>query len=180
MTTTIADATHSGRWSTILAVLCIVIGVIAIGEPVVAGVAVALLVGWVLIFNSIGHIGSAVEAGDARRAIGHTLVAVFNFLCGLYFVSHPLLGLASLTLLLAIVLAVEAVVALMLWVATRRLPGAGWRLVSALVTAALAVMIWRQFPSSSVWVIGTLIGINLLMTGVSRLMIGSALRRIPG
>ena len=41
-------------------------------------------------------------------------------------------------------------------------------------------MIWRHYPSSSVWVIGTLVGINLLMTGVSRLMMVGALRRIAG
>jgi uncharacterized membrane protein HdeD (DUF308 family) len=180
MTATIADATRSGRWSTILAVLCIVIGVVAIGEPIVAGVAIALLVGWALIFNSIGHIGSAVEAGGAGRAVGQTLLAVVNFLGGLYFVTHPLMGLATLTLLLAIVLCAEAVIALMLWAVTRQLPGAGWRLLNAIVTVALAIMIWRRFPSSSVWVIGTLVGINLLMTGVSRLMMVGALRRIAG
>jgi uncharacterized membrane protein HdeD (DUF308 family) len=50
--------------------------------------------------------------------------------------------------------------------------------VNALITLLLGGLIWLQWPSSSVWAIGTLVGVNLLMTGISRLMFGLAARKL--
>jgi uncharacterized membrane protein HdeD (DUF308 family) len=50
--------------------------------------------------------------------------------------------------------------------------------VNALITLLLGGLIWFHWPSSSVWAIGTLVGVNLLMTGISRLMIGIAARNL--
>jgi uncharacterized membrane protein HdeD (DUF308 family) len=97
---------------------------------------------------------------------------------GGYFLTHPLLALGTLTLFLAAILLVEAVVEFAAYFATRGLPGSGWRLVNAIVTLLLGAMIWSNWPSSSVWAIGTIVGVNLLMTGFSRLMLGTASRRL--
>jgi len=174
------EATTPGRWSALLAVLFIVVGVIAIGEPVVAGLAVALLVGWALILAAIAHGIGAFAAGSVARGIWQALIGVAYFVGGLYFVTHPLLGLTTLTIVLALVLFVEALFELIVYTQTRSLPGSGWRLTNALVTALLAIMVWARWPSSSVWAIGTLVGVNFLMTGISRLMLGAAPRRIEG
>jgi uncharacterized membrane protein HdeD (DUF308 family) len=50
--------------------------------------------------------------------------------------------------------------------------------VNALITLLLGGLIWIHWPSSSVWAIGTLLGVNLLMTGISRLMLGMAVRKL--
>jgi uncharacterized membrane protein HdeD (DUF308 family) len=46
------------------------------------------------------------------------------------------------------------------------------------VTLLLGGLIWFHWPSSSVWAIGTLVGVNLLMTGISRLMLGLVARKL--
>ena len=51
-------------------------------------------------------------------------------------------------------------------------------LVNGLITLLLGGLIWFHWPSSSVWAIGTLLGVNLLMTGISRLMLGLAARKL--
>lgn len=168
-------ARRPGRWAAVMAVLFIVAGIFAIGEPIVAGLAVALLVGWVLIVSAIAHLVGALTAGG--RGIWQALIGVVHFIGGMYLATHPLTGLTTLTLLLASVLLVEAVVGLFLYAITRALPGAGWRLANALVPALLSIMVWTHWPSSSVWAIGTLVGVNLLMTGVSRLVLGVGMRR---
>jgi uncharacterized membrane protein HdeD (DUF308 family) len=56
--------------------------------------------------------------------------------------------------------------------------GSVWLLINGLVTLALGGLIWFHWPSSSVWAIGTLVGVNLLMTGISRLMLGLAARKV--
>jgi len=171
---------QTGRWAALMAVLFIVVGFLAIGEPVVAGLAVALLVGWALIVGAIGHVVGAFGAGGVGRGLWQALTGVAYFVGGLYFITHPLLGLTTLTIVLAIVLFVEAMLELILYWQTRVLPGSGWRLVNALVTALLAILVWAHWPSSSVWAIGTLVGVNLVMTGTTGLMLASAAKRIQG
>jgi len=61
---------------------------------------------------------------------------------------------------------------------TRAIPGSGWILFDGIVTLILGILVWRQWPSSSLWVIGTLVGISMIFTGMTRLMLSLAARRI--
>jgi uncharacterized membrane protein HdeD (DUF308 family) len=85
-----------------------------------------------------------------------------------------LIGLGTLTVFLAAILLAQALLEVLTYVQARRQSGAGLRLVTAAVTLLLGIMIWRQWPSSSVWAIGTLVGVNLLMTGFSHLTLAGA------
>jgi uncharacterized membrane protein HdeD (DUF308 family) len=156
----------------------VILGVLAIIEPTVAGLAVAILAGWLCLFAGVAHAVSAFGGGSAGRVIWQLLVGVVYILGGMYLLTHPLLGLGTLTLLLAVILLAEAVLEVVGFFATRAESGSGWRLVNAAVTLLLGLMIWRNWPSSSTWAIGTLIGVNLMITGFSRLMLGSAMRGI--
>jgi len=97
---------------------------------------------------------------------------------GIYFLTHPLLGLGTLTLLLAGIILAEAVFEIIAYFRMRGESGSGWLLMNALITLLLGGLIWFHWPSSSVWAIGTLVGVNLLMTGISRLMFGLAARKL--
>ena len=73
---------------------------------------------------------------------------------------------------------VEAIVEFIQFFQLRPRHGAGWLLVDGIVTLILAIMIWRSWPASSVWVIGTLVGISMIFSGFSRLMLSLAAKRI--
>jgi uncharacterized membrane protein HdeD (DUF308 family) len=161
----------------VTAVVFILLGIAAIVEPVVAGLTVSLLVGWLLIAAGITHVISVFRR-DGGGTIWHIALGLFYIFGGGYFLTHPVMALGALTLLLAIMLFVEAGVDLVAYSAQRKEPGAGWLLVNAIVTTILAVLIAAQWPSTSAWAIGTIVGVNLLMTGVSRLMLGTATRTI--
>jgi uncharacterized membrane protein HdeD (DUF308 family) len=169
---------NAGRWLTVMGVVFIVLGALAIIEPVVAGLAVAIFVGWLLIFGGVAHAVGAFGGGTTGRVVWHLILAVIYVVGGFYLLTHPLIGLGTLTLYLAIVLVMGAIVELIAYVAGRDEGGSGWRLVNAIVTLLVGGMIWRNWPSSSVWAIGTLVGVNLMMTGFSRLMLGTAARRV--
>jgi uncharacterized membrane protein HdeD (DUF308 family) len=173
---TIVD--RAGRWLTAIGVVFVVLGVLAILEPAVAGLAVAILVGWLLIFGGVAHGVAAFGGGGAGRVIWQVILAVLYGVGGFYFLTHPLLGLGTLTLFLAVILLMEAILEVITYVAVRAETGSGWRLANAIVTLILGGMIWRNWPSSSVWAIGTLVGVNLMMTGISRVMLGTAARRL--
>ena len=169
---------NAGRWLTVMGIVFVVLGMLAIVEPAVAGLAVAILVGWLLIFGGVAHGISAFAGGGAGRIVWQLIVAAIYAVAGLYFLTHPLLGLGTLTLYLAVVLLVEAVIEIVAYFMVGREGGSGWRLVNAIVTLLLGGMIWRNWPSSSAWAIGTLVGVNLMITGFSRLMLGTAARKV--
>jgi uncharacterized membrane protein HdeD (DUF308 family) len=50
-------------------------------------------------------------------------------------------------------------------------------LFDGIITLILGALIWAHWPSTAVWVIGTLIGISLMFSGISRLMLSMAVRK---
>ncbi len=167
----------AGGWLIALAVSFIVLGMIAIVESAIAGLALTIWIGWLLMFGGVVHLIGAFRAGGVGRSIWQLVLAMIYVVGGYYFLSHPLLALGTLTLFLAGILFAEFVLELMAFFQTAGEPGRIWRLLNAVVTLLLGAMIWAQWPSSSVWAIGTIVGVNLIMTGFSRLMLGMMARR---
>jgi uncharacterized membrane protein HdeD (DUF308 family) len=166
----------AGVWFITGAVAFIVLGTLALLAPLVAGLAVAALVGWLLLVGGLMHGVNAFRSDSITRAVWQSLVGAFYVIAGLYFLAHPLIALGTLTIALACVLFFEAIMDLIAWLATRHEDGGGWLLVNTVTTALLSVLIWLQWPSVSVWVIGTLVGAKLIVSGVARLMLHAAAR----
>jgi len=165
------------KWFTATAVLFIVLGIMAIAEPMVAGLAVAILTGWLFLLAGGLHIVEAF-GGGVGRALWQLLLGAIYVMGGLYLITHPLVALVTLTLFLAAMLLAESILRAVAYVQSRSDERSPWTLVNAIVTFLLGGMIWRQWPSSSVWAIGTLVGINLLMGGTSGLMLKNRLRQL--
>jgi uncharacterized membrane protein HdeD (DUF308 family) len=167
-------------WYIAAALLFIFLGMFAIVEPGVASIGVALLVGWLLIFGAVGHIIAAFKGGGAKQVIFQALIAMLYLIGGFYFLGHPLLGVGALTLLLAAIILAEGVLEIISYFRMRKEGASGWVLLNGIVTLLLGGLIWFHWPSSSVWAIGILLGVNLLMTGITRLMFGLAARKLIG
>lgn len=165
-------------WSIGLSVLMIGAGVLAIASPLAAGIAVNVLVAWLLVFSGCAHLVFAWYTRTGRGFLWELLVGILYILTGGYLLVHPLAGLASLTIALAIYLFLEAVLEFILSFMLRPLPGTGWLLFDGIVTLILAVMIWRTWPTSAPWIIGTLVGISMLFSGTSRLVLSLAARSL--
>src|SRR5438552_16128569 len=96
---------------------------------------------------------------------------------GLMVLLYQLARLAWLTLVLATFLLIEAALEFVLYFEIRRRVNAGWVLVDGIITLLLGILFWAHWPFSSVWAIGTLIGVSLIFSGISRLMLSSAVSR---
>jgi uncharacterized membrane protein HdeD (DUF308 family) len=173
-----ADVRRATTWSIVLSILMMATGVLAIGLPMMAGIAVTALVGWLLIFSGALHLAFAWRGGRAGAVVWEILLGVAYGVIGFYVLANPVAGLASLTFALALYLFVEGVLEFILSFQLGPAPGAGWLLVDGIVTIVLAIMIWSTWPSSAVWVIGTLVGISMLFSGITRLMLSMAVRRL--
>ncbi len=177
-TSTVPIVRESIGWSIGLSVLMIIAGFLAIMIPAAAGLAANIVVGWMLVFSGGMHFVYAWQARHNRGFIWELLLGVLYFVIGGYLLINPIRGLVTLTLALAFYLWIEGVLEFGLSFRFRSLPGAGWILFDAIVTVILAFLIWRTWPWSTEWAIGTLVGISMVFSGVSRLMLSLSVRRL--
>ncbi|MGA8729515.1 MAG: HdeD family acid-resistance protein [Terracidiphilus sp.] len=173
-----AVAKESVGWSIVLSVLMILAGVLAIVVPPAAGIAVLAVVSWLLMLSGAAHLVFAWHTRTAGGMIWELLLGILYICVGVYVLLHPVAGLASLTLVLAIYLFAEGVLELIFGFRIRPMPGSGWLLFDGIVTLILGILIWRSWPSSTEWVIGTLVGISMLFSGTARLSLSLAARRV--
>lgn len=173
-----ADVRQATNWSIVFSVLMIVSGIFALIAPSMSGIAVTLVVGWLLIVSGVFHLGFSWRASHASMVLWEILIAVLYGAVGVYMLMHPVLGLEALTLALATYLVLEGIVEFVLAFTLRPLPGSGWLLLDGVVTLLVAVLIWRGWPATSAWVVGTLVGVSIFFSGLTRLMISLAVRHL--
>ena len=164
-------------WSIFVSVVMIVAGLLAIALPLEAGIAVNLFLAWMLIFAGIAHFVFAWYTRRTGNVLIKALLGVLYIAVAIYLLDHPARGLATLTLALAFYLLIEGVAEIVLYFQHRAANGASWFLLNGIITIVLGGMIGVTWPSSSEWALGTLVGISIFFSGVSRLMISLAARR---
>jgi len=169
---------RASGWSLALAILMIVAGMIAIAAPLIAGVVIVYVVAWTAIFDGVFQIVYAFRVQSGGRTILELLLGLLYIVAGVFILMHPKGGLLALTLVIACFLLVYGVFALVLAFQMKPLSGWGWVLFDAIVTILLGILIWVHWPANSEWVVGTLIGISFIVSGVSRLMLSLAVKRV--
>ncbi len=178
MAQNVSDMARSASTVSILwGALLIVLGIMAITAPFVAAVAVSVVVSWLILFAGVVHIVLAFHAHGAGSVVWRLLVGLAYLAFGGYMLLHPVLSVASLTLVLAALFVIEGILNLVLWFRTRALQASGWLLLDGIITLLLGGMIYMQWPSSSMWAIGTLVGVSLMISGVTRIGMTMALRK---
>ena len=165
-------------WSIVLSVLLIVAGILAIIVPQASGIAATILVGWLLVLCGAALMAYAWHAHRASGLWWGILLGLVYIAAGGYLLLHPIVGLKSLTLVLAAYLLLESILEFILAFQLRPLSGSGWLVMDGIVTLILAIMIAWTWPGSTPWVIGTLVGISMLFSGVARLTISLAARHV--
>jgi uncharacterized membrane protein HdeD (DUF308 family) len=167
---------HRG-WFIVLGIILIIIGLIAVVYDVTATVVSVLFVGWLLI------VGGVVEVFHAFRTHGwggiflHLLAGLLAVIVGLVFVTHPLAGALTLTLVLGALFLVEGIFRL-IGVLRLRFPGWGWAAAAAVITAILGLLLLDQWPVSALWFIGFAVGIDMIFRGWGWIMLAIAAQRI--
>jgi uncharacterized membrane protein HdeD (DUF308 family) len=161
-------------------VLLIVFGMVAVGMPLLAAVAVNALVAWLIVLAGVVHLMLGFRAHGAGSMVWKVLVGIAYVGFGVYLILNPRAGVASLTLLLASLFLIEGILDIVLYVKMRPIHGSSWMLVDGIITLLLGLMIYMQWPSSSAWAIGTLVGVSLIFSGVARVGMSLAVRKGAG
>jgi len=174
--TPVGGARKASGWSMLWGILMFICGILAISLPLASSIGIVIVLAWLIFFAGIAHLIFAFQSHSVGGFLWQVLLAIVYGIAGVYMLMNPLLGVLSLTLVLAVFLLFEGILEIALYVGIRRVRYAGWVLFDGIVTLILGILIWAQWPSSSAWVIGTLVGISLIFSGISRVMLSLAVR----
>ena len=172
-----ARIAHAWQSAALLSLLLILFGLLAIAVPIATSLGVVFVVGWLLLLDGLAQVAHAFRSKGIGHVAWKLAVAGFYIAAGFYLLVHPMLGVLGLTLALGIFLFVKGAADLISYFSGGTISGSGWILLDGIITLAVGFMIWNRWPSSSSWVLGTLVGISMLITGISRLMMALAIRK---
>jgi uncharacterized membrane protein HdeD (DUF308 family) len=158
-------------------VIVVVAGILALLSPLVAGLSIAIAVGVLIVASGVSRLFLAFRMGSFGHGLLVSLLGLLSIVIGGYMLARPAMALATLTLVLAVYFVVDGVFQSFWAFRLRPIKGWGWSLFSGVVSLALGIMIWRQFPVSGVWAVGTLAGIQMVFGGSSVASVCAAARR---
>lgn len=165
-------------WLVILGVVLVVVGLLAISFPPIFTLTTVILLGVLLLFGAGAEVASAIWARRWGGFFLHLLLGLLYLFVGVAMIDRPDVGAAGFTLMLAVFFVAGGLLRIVLAL-SHRFSGWGWTLFSGIVTLLLGILIWRNLPEATVWVIGTFVGIDLLFNGWSWIMLGLAVRNLP-
>jgi uncharacterized membrane protein HdeD (DUF308 family) len=168
-------------WFLLLGVLLTMAGTAAIVVPpatVGTTFAVAIFLGVMLMVGGVATIVSSFWVGKWSGFLVQLLVGILYVACGFVVTENPAITALTMTLFVAVSFVVlgifRSVGALVL-----RYPQWGWSLLNGVITLLAGIIIYRQLPFDALWVIGLLVGLEMLFNGWTWIMLALALRRIP-
>ena len=175
--TSIAQGLKASRgWLLVLGIAYVIMGWVAIGYPMAATIAVELLVGYLLLFGGVVSVIGSFFSGNLKNFILIFLSGILYLIVGFLLVTNLKEGIIALTLLLAAFLLVEGFFKIITAFQVKPAKNWIWILVSGVASVILGVMIWAEFPESSAFILGLLVGIYFLINGLGLIMFSFALK----
>jgi uncharacterized membrane protein HdeD (DUF308 family) len=172
MTTNITTDNNKERRGAILTgSILIVLGILGIALPNISTIVVETWIALLLASAGITKLIYAFQSRDRGGFIWKLLLSILYIATGLMLFVYPLTGVLTLTLLLGSFLLTEGTFELILAFRLREQPSWLWVLGNGIITLLLGALVWFQWPTNSPWLIGTLVGASVIVTGVSRIML---------
>jgi uncharacterized membrane protein HdeD (DUF308 family) len=178
MTSPAQGLKKAGGLSMLLGILLLVLGVLAIGSPLVTGLAVAYIVGFLILMAGVGQTFHAFQAEAWQEGILKLLLGALGIVVGVLVIAHPLFSLGWLTLVLAAYFFIDGIFEIILAFRVKPEQGWGWMLFAGIVAVLAGILIWRQWPLSGEWLIGLLVGIKIIFAGWAMIATGSVGRQL--
>jgi uncharacterized membrane protein HdeD (DUF308 family) len=158
------------KWILGLGIGFSIIGALAILFSVTATIVSILYLGALLVVAGFFEGAKAFNVRTWRYALLHGLLSILYIFAGVYMILNPALNALTLTLVLAVFFIIAGIMKIIFGL-TQPVLHKGWLLLSGVLSIILGILIWQQWPYSGLWVLGTLIGIEFLFTGIAWIML---------
>jgi len=157
----------------VFGIALVILGFLSILAPMVAGGMVSVLVGVFMIAAGIARLMWAFQAGSFGKGALTFLLGGLLIVTGLALIFRPMIGMASMALMLAIFFLADGIFELIAAFKVKPEKGWGWMLFGGIVSIVLAGLIFYEWPFSGVWAVGILVGVKLLFAGFAMIALGS-------
>jgi uncharacterized membrane protein HdeD (DUF308 family) len=174
------DVKKRSAWSIAMGVLTAVLGVFLILYPFATAMITTVLLGWILILVGIAQFVFALHMQTVGNFFLKVFLGILYAIAGLALAFLPIEGVIALTGVLGTLLLIQAGLLTVTAFQMKPLDGWGWYVADAIASLLLGVLIFIKWPNSSLWAIGTLVGVAVLIGGVSRIMIAAKIRSGAG
>lgn len=169
-----AAVAENRAWFIILGLLLILLGIGAIAYPFLTTIAAKAALGWLFLFGGIGQTVHAFYTRSWSEFFLELLVGLLYAAAGFWLAFYPLSGVFTLTLMVALLFIFQGVVEFGMAFRLRPRDGWGWMLFSAIVSTIAGIMILAGLPGTGTWVIGVLVGVNMITSGWAYLSLALA------
>lgn len=159
-----------------LGIALVVVGSLGIAFSFIATLATVTLFGTLLVIGAVMQLVNAVTCRNWRGFVVNLLAGIIYSVVGLIMMNHPLEAAAGLTLMMAAGFMIGGILRIIV-AAVEHFHGWPWFMINGFVTLFLGIYIWRHFPQSAFWVIGLFVGIELIFSGWSWIMLAIGIRR---
>jgi uncharacterized membrane protein HdeD (DUF308 family) len=160
-----------------IGVLTIMSGVFALYTSMLTSIVSAVMIGSLLVGVGLLEILTAFRLRRAGPTLLYSLEGLLAIVVGALFIYRPLAGTASLTLLIACYLFAGGLFRGITSI-TDRYPGWGWDFANGLMAVLLGAYVAASWPVSSLWVLGTVVGAEIVVRGCTLVAASWALRDI--
>jgi uncharacterized membrane protein HdeD (DUF308 family) len=162
----------------ILGFICIILGILAIFTPGLAGLSTLIALGVIVLIGGIARIIWAFHAESIVKGLLRLALSALTIICGILLINHPIFASGVLTIILALYFILDGISEIASGMVYGVKASRFWLLFGGIVSILLGVVIWMQFPFSGVWALGILVGIKLFLVGLTMVMLGSAVRTL--
>ncbi len=152
-------------------IIFVVLGCLAIALPGIFSLAVEFFVGLLFIASGLVQGYRTLMVQGFPGFLLSLLTTALYLVIGILLITHPVTGVFTLTILLTIFFGIEGFAQIAVGLHYRPHRAWGWRLFSGIISLLLAFIIWQGWPGTGMWVIGLLVGINLLFVGFTQLFV---------
>ncbi|MBU3030372.1 HdeD family acid-resistance protein [Paracoccus marinaquae] len=157
----------------VLGVLSVITGIFALANPLAATLTAEQLAGWGFLILGILELFAAFRQPDRGGRIWIILVGIAFVLLGVMLLAKPLAGIISLTLMVAMLFMATGIFKVVMSFSLRG-TGAFWLLlISGAISVLLAVMIFGNFPAAAATILGILLAVELISSGISMIALAS-------
>jgi uncharacterized membrane protein HdeD (DUF308 family) len=164
-------------WYLIQGLLMVLAGIVALVYPFVSTVALVLVLGWLLILSGVVQGISLIGAQNVPNFWLQLVSVVLSIIVGVLFLRRPGEAVVTLTLLLIVFFMVEGFAKLLFSLTIRPLPNWGWVFASGIVGILLSFYLLANLTTTAVWLLGVLLGIQLVFEGVALTSLAWQVRR---
>lgn len=177
-----ADRRKAASWFIAEGVILVILGILAAALPAFAGLAAALVLGWVLVLGGVLGLASFLGSRAHAHPVWSLVSALAALVAGAFVLWAPIAGAVALALFVAAYFAVDGVSLIALGLDQRRRAsrGWGWLVASGVVDLLLGAVVLALGPLSDLVLVGLMVAIDLVFGGIALAMLGLAARRAAG